>query len=132
MVLGEYPAQASNQLINREWITAARSRWDTYASLHGDGAPAASSGVMGLDVGEFGSDANAACFRYGGYVERIVTWQGVDTIATAERAVVEFKARKTLCGINVDATGVGAGVAPYVQRQGIPAHRVNGGIIAHP
>ena len=124
MVLGEYPAQASNQLISREWITAARSRWDTYISLHGDGAPAASSGVMGLDVGEFGSDANAACFRYGGYVERLVTWQGLDTIATAERAVVEFKTRKTLCGINVDATGVGAGVAPYVQRQGIPAHRV--------
>ena len=119
MVLGDYPAQASNQLISREWITA-----DTYASLYGDGAPAASAGVMGLDWGEFGSDANAACFRYGGYVERIVTWQGVDTIATSERTVVEFKARKAITGVNVDATGVGAGVAPYVQRQGIPAHRV--------
>ena len=124
MVLGEYPAQASNQLISREWTVAARSRWDTYTSLHGDGAPAASSGVMGLDVGEFGSDANAACFRYGGYVERIITWQGLDTISTAERAVIEFKARKATTGVNVDATGVGAGVAPYVQRQGIPAHRV--------
>jgi hypothetical protein len=33
---------------------------------------------MGLDVGEFGSDANAACFRYGGFVERIITWQGLE------------------------------------------------------
>ena len=105
--MGEYPSQGSNQLISREWISRARSRWDAYVSKHGDSPPIASSGVMGLDVGEFGSDANAVCFRYGEYVERNITWQGVDTIATAERAVVEFKTRKTICGIKVDATGIG-------------------------
>lgn len=30
MVLGEYPAQGTNQLISKEWIDAARSRWDEY------------------------------------------------------------------------------------------------------
>jgi len=72
MVLGEYPAQGSNQLISKEWIAKARSRWDAFAAEHGEQPPEHSSGVMGLDVAELGVDSNAACFRFGGYVERIV------------------------------------------------------------
>ncbi len=51
-------------------------------------------------------------------------WQGVDIIATGERAKAELKARKAISRVNVDATGVDAGVAPYIQRQGIAAHSV--------
>lgn len=117
MVLGQYPSQGSTQLISREWIELARSRWDLFVAEHGERPPQGSKGIMGLDVGEFGSDANAACFRYGGYVERIITWGGVDTMATGDRAADEFQSRNMI-KVYVDATGVGAGVAPHMQRLG--------------
>lgn len=120
MVLGEYPAQASNQLISREWIALARSRWDAYVAEHGELPPAFATAVMGLDVGEFGADANAACFRYGGFVERLAVWSGVDPVVTAERAAAEYQARRVR-RCSVDATGVGASVAPQMCRAGCTA-----------
>ena len=123
MVLGRYPAQGSSQLISREWIARARSRWDVYVSEHGETPPEHTFAIMGQDVGEFGTDANVACFRYGGYVERLVIWSGVDTLVTGDRAIAEYKARKA-SRVNVDATGIGAGVAPHMQRGGCSANPV--------
>ena len=123
MVLGQYPAQASTQLISREWIDRARSRWEAYVAEHGEIPPIGTAAVMGLDVGEFGTDANVVCCRYGGYIERLVAWSGVDTIVTGNRAVEEYKARRVrFC--NVDATGVGAGVAPQMRGGGCRANAV--------
>jgi hypothetical protein len=120
MVLGQYPSQGSNQLISREWIARARSRWDNYVARYGEIPPKGTNGIMGQDVGEFGTDANASCFRYGGYVERFVTWSGVDTVVTSERAFAEYEARNIM-RINVDGTGIGAGLSPHLQRKGCPA-----------
>ena len=123
MVLGRYPSQASTQLISREWIERARARWDTWVSEHGEVPPHGTPAIMGQDVGEFGADANVACFRYGGFVERMVAWQGVDVLQTGDRAIAEYKGRDVL-RVNVDATGVGAGVAPHMQRAGCVANPV--------
>ena len=123
MVLGEYPSQGSNQLISREWIARARSRWDVYVAENGETPPEGVYGTQGLDVAEFGSDANVLCSRYGGYVERPFVWSGIDTVSTGDRAVDEFKGRK-ISMVNVDATGVGTGIAPYMQRQGCSAYPV--------
>jgi len=120
MVLGQYPAKGSNQLISKEWISRARSRWDAYVSQHGEVPPSKAFGIMGQDLGEYGTDGNVSCFRYGGYVERLVTWGGIDTIATGDRAVVEYNSRKIIRA-NVDATGVGAGIAPHMNRAGCSA-----------
>ncbi len=57
MVLGQYPAQGSTKLISREWVSAARSRWDSYVIEHGEKPPAFSSPIAGLDVAEYGTDA---------------------------------------------------------------------------
>ena len=123
MVLGRYPAQGSTQLISKDWTSRARSRWDSYVSKHGEIPPRHTSAVMGLDVGEFGTDANVSCFRYGGYIERLVAWGGVDTVKTGDRATAEYKGRD-VSRVNVDATGIGAGVAPHMQRGGCSAHPV--------
>jgi hypothetical protein len=123
MVLGRYPAQASTQLISREWIAKARSRWDVYVSQNGEVPPKGTSAIMGQDVGEFGTDSNVACFRYGGFVERLIAWNGLDTVSTGDRAIAEYKNRKT-SRANVDGTGVGAGVAPYMQRSGCSASSI--------
>ena len=114
MVLGRYPAQAVNQLISREWISKARARWDRYVKDHGEIAPAV-PGIMGIDVGEFGPDESCCFFRYGGYVDRPVYWDGVDTLVTGDRAIMEYRGR-SMSRAMVDATGVGSGVAPYMTR----------------
>jgi len=116
MVLGQYPSQGTNQLISNEWISNARSRWDAYVSMHGEMPPVGACAIAGLDVGEFGTDSNVLCFRYGGYVEKLHSWGGLDVLGTSDRAVMECQARDVSCA-NVDATGVGAGVSPAMQRQ---------------
>ena len=82
---------------------------------NGEVPPKLTFGKMGLDVAELGNDANVACFRYGGFVERLIAWSGVDVLRTADRACIEYKARK-VSRVNIDATGVGAGIAPHMQR----------------
>lgn len=122
MVLGQYPTQASTQLISREWISAARVRWDAYVMENGE-TPPHPGGIMGLDVAEYGNDANVAICRYSGFVERPIVWSGIDIIATADRAS-EIMKEKGLTRCNADATGVGSGVAPQMQRNGCTARAV--------
>uniref|UniRef100_A0A6M3IHR6 Putative terminase n=1 Tax=viral metagenome TaxID=1070528 RepID=A0A6M3IHR6_9ZZZZ len=116
MVLGQYPAQGSDQLISEEWISAARSRYDLYVGKYGETPPVGAHGVMGLDVAEMGDDSNVAVGRYGGYLTSFDTWNGVDPIETGNRAVTWYRRNKGINRANVDATGVGAGVAPHMQR----------------
>lgn len=126
MVLGRYPSQASNQLISREWINRARSRWDAYVQERGEVPPKGIRPIMGLDVAEFGTDVNFACFRYGGYVEKPThetTWSGLDPLQTGDRASQQFKQRRAY-KCNVDATGVGSGVAPQMRRNQCRANAV--------
>ena len=120
MVLGQYPAKGVNQLISKEWIARARSRYDVYVSQNGEVPPLGISAIMGVDVGEFGSDENVSCFRYGGYTEFVLMPGGVDTMVTGDNATNEYKKRNTLIA-HIDATGVGAGVAPHMQRNGCSA-----------
>lgn len=114
MVLGQYPAAGSNQLISKEWIANARARYDIYVIEHGVTPPVGVSGVMGLDVAEFGDDKNIAVGRYGGYLTEFVEWGGVDPIVTGSRGVDWYNSHSMIELANVDATGVGAGVAPHM------------------
>lgn len=123
MVLGEYPAQGSQQLISQVWITKARNRWDSYVSQYGEAPRPGETATGGLDVGEYGTDSSVLCFRYPGFVERLISWGGMDTMQTADRAAQEAK-RRSVSVVNVDATGVGSGVAPAMQRQGCLANPV--------
>lgn len=114
MVLGRYPAAGTNQLISQEWISRARSRYDIYISTHGEVPPVGSSGIMGLDCAEFGEDWNVAVGRFGGYLTQFKTWGGVDMIETGKKGAAWYNLNK-VDRANVDATGVGAGVAPHMQ-----------------
>ena len=117
MVLGQYPAKGSNQLISRDWIEKARNRWEEHIAVYGEKPPQYTSAIMGLDVGEFGTDSNVACFRYRGYVETLVSWGDIDTVETAQRAITEYH-KRNVARAAVDATGTGSGVAPFMQKQG--------------
>lgn len=54
---------------------------------------------------------------------RMTTWNGVDPIETGIKAAQLAKAHRAT-QVNVDATGLGAGVAPHMQRLGCNAVRV--------
>lgn len=121
MVLGRYPAAGSDQLISREWISQARARYDIYVIEHGDVPPVGTTGIMGLDCAEFGDDSNVAVGRYGGYLTVFDSWGGVDPIETGSRAIDWYNSHTGIKSANVDATGVGAGVAPHMQRADVIA-----------
>jgi hypothetical protein len=121
MVLGQYPAQGTQQLISREWIYNARARWDAYVAQFGEVPPAGSRPSMGLDVAEFGDDSNVATFKYGGWVEMPIRWEGVDRTKTSARAAVEYKHRSAFV-CKVDASGIGYWIAPNMD--GCNAHSV--------
>lgn len=123
MVLGQYPGQGSAQLISKEWISKARSRWDAYVAEHGEKPPEGTAAIMGLDVAELGGDSNCACFRYGGYVAQLVSWGGVDTVSTGDRAAELYKG-SAVYSCQCDGTGLGAGIAPQMRRAGCSATSV--------
>lgn len=123
MVLGKYPSVGSSQLISREWVSRARARWDAYTAEHGEVPPSGVKPVSGLDVAEYGVDSNAMCHRYGGYVAGIKTWSGMDITATADRGAADAAEVGSIY-VNVDATGVGAGVAPGINKMSVTAFAV--------
>lgn len=116
MVLGEYPSMGANQLINQTLIDSARSRYDAYVAQFGERPPQGVSPTMGVDVCEFGTDYNVACFRYGGYVAPLIFWQNMDTDLIADR-VLDMYIKYGCKIVNIDATGVGSSVAPGVTRR---------------
>jgi hypothetical protein len=121
MVLGQYPAQGTNQLISSEWISRARTRYDMYVLNHGEVPPMGSAGIMGLDCAEMGDDLNVAVGRYGGYLTKFDSWGGVDMIETGSKAVDWYQTHDRIELANVDATGVGSSVAPQMQLSGCVA-----------
>jgi hypothetical protein len=120
MVLGEYPAQGANQLISKEWIEAARQRWDAYVSENGERPSGLQRPIGGLDVAEFGADSNCLIFRSAGYVSRPITWSGMDLSETARNAAEIAKEHRAI-RIMVDSIGVGAAVPGMISKLGMPA-----------
>lgn len=123
MVFGKYPTAGTDQLISLAWINAARARWDIYVAQYGEMPPEGVKPVMGLDVADLGNDENAACFRYGGWVARLRIWGGVDVDMVGVQAKAHYDELE-VTKVLVDATGVGAGVAPRMGRLGARAMRV--------
>ncbi len=117
MVLGQYPPQSETQLISRAWIENARSRYIAYITVHGEVPPWGVRPIHALDVAEFGKDNNVSMLRYGGWVKPPEIWGGVDPDATAIRGAAIYREYFALASY-VDATGVGAGVAPRMTRLG--------------
>jgi hypothetical protein len=119
MVLGKYSPQPEKQLISREWVNDARTRWDLYVAQNGENPPAIKP-IQGIDVAEFGRDYNVSMLRYGGFVARPNRWNGVDPTETADKASAIFHDNDVMVAY-IDATGVGSGVAPGMNKKGCVA-----------
>ena len=91
-----------------------------YVAQHGENPPGLTRPVGGLDVAEFGSDANAMIFRSGGFVSRPLTWGGMDLSETAMQAAAHAKERSA-SRVFVDSIGVGAAMPGMVSAAGVAA-----------
>ncbi len=123
MVLARYPAASPTQLISQDWIDRAFSRWKLYTQINGELPPDGTQGILGVDVGEYGSDPSVLCMRYGGWVHPFQQWSHTDVLTTGDYVADAFI---TYNGwrVCVDATGVGSGVAPQIMRS-LRAKRVS-------
>ena len=80
--------------------------------------------VIGVDVARFGSDRSVVLMRRGDRVEWIRAFSRIDTMATAGQVMVAVREHRPDL-VNVDAIGVGAGLADRLREQGVPARGVN-------
>lgn len=123
IVLGLYSPMGEEQLISVTWINDARARWDSYVVINGERPPANTTPVMGQDQAEFGKDKSGICLRYGGWVKPFIMWSGMDPDISATKGADIYHAYNAHLA-NVDATGVGSGVANKMSRLGCNAHGI--------
>lgn len=121
-VLGKYPPQSEMQLISRAWVDAAVSRYMSYVARFGEKPPQNVLPIIGIDVADGNdstNDKSALTQRWGGWVAPIRAWKEADTDQLAIKCVEVLKHLNVpleKVKVKVDGTGVGAGVAPRMQR----------------
>lgn len=119
-VLGEFPIAEDDVVIPWPWLEASRAR---------DVDPLRVKPLWGLDVARKGRDASALCVRVGNVVpEAVEHWKGHELMATVGRVKAKWDATmpsERPTEINIDAIGMGAGVADRLVEMGLPARSIN-------
>lgn len=90
---------ADFQVIPTDWVAAAQARW-TPRPPEGMAMTA-----MAVDPAGGGNDAEALCWRYGGWYAPLVTRQGEETAQSTHAANAIFMHRRDNCPVVVDACG---------------------------
>lgn len=80
--------------------------------------------LAGLDVARFGNDRTCIVIRQGGEIMLIEVWQGQNLAFTTGK-VAAMHREGLFDMVAVDAIGMGAGVADYLQAVGVPTIAVN-------
>lgn len=123
-VIGRYPPQSESQLISRADVDAAISRWMSWVAVYGEVPPPGTTPICALDVADIGNDKNVLSQKWGNWIPRLRAWEGVDPDQAAIKAsdiIKGFGVEHKKVTVNVDSTGVGAGVAPRMIGLGILA-----------
>lgn len=113
-VLGQFPPQGANSLINLNWVEQAQDR--TLESSE----PV----VIGVDVAYEGDDQSVAIVRSGSRVIGLEAWQGYDTQKSAGR-VAALAREFSPSTINVDVIGLGQGTHDRLKEEGYPVSGIN-------
>lgn len=115
-VLGNFPPQGEDSLINLQWVEEAFAR---------DMAPSGEA-ILGVDVARFGSDESTAYVRRGSVVVDFECWRGQNTMESAGR-VAALARKHNASLINVDDIGVGGGVVDALSGMDLPVCGINVG-----
>lgn len=141
-VEAEFPDSDMESLYRRSWLERAVQLWESRAL---EKEAEYQEWVAGLDVARGGPDLSVLVLRQGPIVRRIVTWSGLDTVASGERMLRELamaglsprmrsgfsSGRRSAMGpapsIWVDEPGLGAGVIDSLRHEEYTINAFNGG-----
>lgn len=119
-VLGEFPKTDDDAVISFE---------ATEAALERDVQPKRVRPIWGVDIARKGRDATVLAKRQGNVLlEPTMLWRDADLMSTAGRIKHEWEITPPSMrpsAINIDAIGLGAGVADRLREQGLPAFSIN-------
>jgi len=114
-VLGEFPDSSDDTVIPLHYIEAAVGRDTDYPM---------SPKIAGLDVARKGDDATAITVTQGNKIIYLDRWYNKDLMSTVGRVKALYD-EKVFHKVQVDAIGVGAGVADRLAELGVPTVLVN-------
>jgi len=114
-VLGEFPDSSNDTVIPLHLIESAVGRDVDYSM---------SAKIAGLDVARKGDDATAITVTQGNSIEFIDRWYNKDLMSTVGRVKALYDQR-VFHKVQVDAIGMGAGVADRLNELGVPTVLVN-------
>ncbi len=117
MVLAQYPAVTVNQLIPTAAIERAVENFKRFRNTFGEVVPGRVRPSMGVDVAEYGMDSTVVTLKYDSIVLPQNIWRFTNPKKTADLCAEIYKSRRVRYA-NVDANGVGAGVAPAMADAG--------------
>ncbi len=113
-VLGEFPDEGIDTLIQLAWVEAAINRERVPGGIK----------VGGCDVARFGDDQTVIVAIDGGHVEEITKFSKAATTETAGRVIDAYK-RLGWTAVAIDDTGVGGGVTDMCREAGLNVIAVN-------
>jgi hypothetical protein len=132
-VEAEFPDEGEESLFRRSWLELAAERHTSgfFAVEAANSMP-----LLSVDPARYGPDSTAVAVRRGPVLQRIVTWQGADTVETQEK-VEQLAIEEGLrphgngfgaCGqIIVDVVGLGSGVLDQLKARHWNVHAYSGG-----
>ena len=120
-VMGEFPDRGEDNLIAISDIDDATYPLGEIPAPTGGYEPV----VLGVDVARFGVDRSVITVRRGNVVVDVRVFHGFPTTATSGQIVATARDRHPL-QVNVDETGLGAGVVDILREQGFTVYGFNG------
>lgn len=110
-VLGQFPDEADDTLISRQWVKAAQQR---RLPVECPGSP----GAYGCDIARSGGDETVVYLNRGGVARLAHRSQGHELMRTTGAIVNLLRDGYALWTAIVDANGIGAGVYDRLREQG--------------
>ena len=83
-VLGEFPEDAAETLVERRWLEAAAERYEQ-GTLEAEAQ--AGKRLIAIDPARYGPDKTALVYREGPVIRTITAWGGTDVMESAGRAI---------------------------------------------
>jgi hypothetical protein len=117
-VLGEFPSQSANQFISSADVDACFE----YVSEGHQELPK----ILAADIARFGDDQSVMAKRQGRKVEPLISWRGLDLMASADRIAEEIDNWQP-DAVVIDETGIGSGVVDRLRQLRYEVFGFNGG-----
>lgn len=117
-VLGEFPSQSANQFISGADVDACRK----YGAEGYQDLPK----ILAADIARFGDDQSVIAKRQGRKVEPLISWRGLDLMASADRIAEEID-NWSPDAVVIDETGIGSGVVDRLRQMNYEVFGFNGG-----